>query len=313
MPWRILVSAPYFLPVVEDYRSQLETAGLELVLADVSERLSEEELLPLVPTIDGAICGDDQFTERVFKAAPQLTVISKWGTGIDSIDTMAAARLGIKVCNTPNAFTDCVADSTLGYILNFARRLYAMDHDVRSGKWTKPDSVTLRECTLGVVGVGNIGKAVVRRAVAFGMHIVGCDPVPLPEVFLAETGLKPVSLDELLELSDFVTLHCDLNPTSYRLIDEAQFNLMRANAYIINTSRGPVIKEAALIAALRTNKIAGAALDVFENEPLPNDSPLRQMSNCLLAPHNSNSGVAARKRVHESTITNLLAGLKEAN
>ena len=312
MPWRILVSAPYFLPVVEDYRSQLETAGLELVLADVSERLSEEELLPLVPTIEGAICGDDQFTERVLKAAPQLRVISKWGTGIDSIDTTAAARLGIKVCNTPNAFTDCVADSTLGYILNFARRLYAMDHDVRSGKWTKPDTVTLREGSLGVVGVGNIGKAVVRRAVAFGMNIVGYDPVPLPEVFLAETGLKPVSLDELLELSDFVTLHCDLNPTSYHLIDEAQFNLMRANAYIINTSRGPVIKEAALIAALRTNKIAGAALDVFESEPLPDDSPLRQMTNCLLAPHNSNSGVAARKRVHESTITNLLAALKDA-
>jgi D-3-phosphoglycerate dehydrogenase len=145
------------------------------------------------------------------------------------------------------------------------------------------------------------------------MTIISYDPVPLPEVFLTETGLKPVSLVQLLQLSDFVSLHCDLNPTSYHLLDHAQFNLMRANAYIINTSRGSVICEAALIAALRIGKIAGAALDVFETEPLPGDSPLRQMRNCLLAPHNSNSGVTAKRRVHESTISNLLSGLNETN
>jgi D-3-phosphoglycerate dehydrogenase / 2-oxoglutarate reductase len=313
MTWRVLISAPYFLPVVEEYRSQLEAAGLELVLANVCERLSEEELLPLVPTIHGAICGDDQFTERVLEAAPQLRVISKWGTGIDSIDTDAASRLGIKVCNTANAFTDCVADSTLGYILNFARRLDQMDQDIRRGNWIKPDAVTLRECTLGIVGVGNIGKAVIRRAIAFGMTVVSYDPVPVPETFLTETGLNPISLQELLKLSDFVTLHCDLNPTSYHLIDRPQFDLMRPGAYLINTSRGAVVNEPALVAALRDGRIAGAALDVFENEPLPSDSPLRQMSNCLLAPHNSNSGLAAKKHVHESTINNLLAGLKRTS
>src|SRR5688572_28441225 len=137
MTWRVLISAPYFLPVVEEYRSQLGAAGVEIVLANVSERLSEEELLPLVPTIHGAICGGDQFTERVLNAASLLRVISKLGTGIDSIDTAAATRLGIKVYYTVNAFTDCVADSTLGYILNFARRLYAMDLDIRRGRWIK--------------------------------------------------------------------------------------------------------------------------------------------------------------------------------
>jgi len=310
MTWRVLISAPYLLPVIEEYRSQLETAGVELVLADVSERLSEEELLPLVATIHGAICGGDQFTERVLKSAPQLRVISKWGTGIDAIDVAAATRLGIKVCNTPDAFTDCVADSTLGYILNFARRLYKMDQDIRRGQWVKRDAITLRECTLGVVGVGNIGKAVVRRAVAFGMTVVGYDPVSLPETFLAETGLKPLSLPEVLRSSDFVTLHCDLNPASYRLIDRDEFELMRPGAYLINTSRGAVINESALVAALRSGTIAGAALDVFETEPLPSDSPLRHMDNCLLAPHNANSGLAAKKRVHESTIKNLLEHLE---
>jgi phosphoglycerate dehydrogenase-like enzyme len=310
---KILISAPYFLPVVEHYRSRLEAEGLELVIADVRERLSEQELLPLVSMIHGAICGDDEFTERVLHAAPHLKVISKWGTGIDSIDTKAAARQGIRVFNTPDAFTDCVADSTLGYILNFARQLFRMDHDVRSGKWVKPDAVTLRECTLGVIGVGNVGKAVVRRSVAFGMTVLGCDPVAVPESFLAATGLKLVSMHELLESSDFVTLHCDLNPTSYHLIDYPQFDMMRPTTYLINTSRGPVINEQALSEALERGKIAGAALDVFESEPLPADSPLRRMNNCLLAPHNANSGLAAKKRVHESTVHNLLTGLKQSN
>jgi len=313
MTWTVLITAPYFLPVVEHYRSQLEAEGLELVISDVRERLSEEELLPLVPAIHGAICGDDQFTARVLQAAPHLQVISKWGTGIDSIDTNAAARLGIRVFNTPNAFTDCVADSTLGYILNFARQLYRMDTDVRSGKWYKPDAVTLRECTLGVIGVGNIGKAVVRRAVAFGMTVLGCDVIAVSETFCAETDLKLVSMDELLKSSGFVTLHCDLNPTSYHLIDRPQLDSMRSTAYLINTARGRVINEQALVEALRSGDIAGAALDVFESEPLPCDSPLRKLNNCLLAPHNANSGLAARKRVHESTIQNLLTGLKHPN
>lgn len=312
MTWKILISAPYFLPVVEDYRSQLEAQGCELVIAGVRERLSEAELLTLVPTMHGAICGDDQFSERVLQAAGHLKVISKWGTGIDSIDTDAATRLGILVCNTPDAFSDCVADSTLGYILNFARQLFRMDQDIRSGKWIKRDAVTLRECTLGVIGVGNIGKAVIRRAVAFGMTVVGYDPVAVPQSFLDETGLKAVSLPELLRSSDFVTLHCNLNPGSYRLIDRPQFELMKLTAYLINTSRGPVVSEAALVDALQNGHIAGAALDVFETEPLPADSPLRQLNACLLAPHNSNSGLAAKKRVHESTIQNLLAGLKQA-
>jgi len=313
MTWRVLISAPYFLPVVEQYRSQLEAEGLELVIADVKERLSEEELLPLVSSIHGAICGDDQFTERVLQAAPSLKVISKWGTGIDSIDTNAAARLKIRVCNTKDAFTDCVADSTLGYILNFARELFRMDQDIRKGRWAKPDTVTLRECTLGVIGVGNIGKAVVRRAVAFGMTVLGCDPVPVAEPFRAETGLKLVAMNELLKSADFVTLHCDLNVTSYHLIDHPQLASMRSRAYLINTSRGPVVNEPALIEALESGTIAGAALDVFESEPLPFDSPLRKLNNCLLAPHNANSGRAARQRVHESTIRNLLTGLKQAN
>lgn len=313
MTWRILISAPYMLPVVEEFRSRLEAEGLEIIRAEVRERLCEEELLAVVGTLDGVICGDDEFTERVLRrAAPRLKVISKWGTGIDSIDKSAAAQLGISVYNTPDAFTDPVADTVLGYMLCFARRLPWMDEDIRRGLWAKPDAVSLRECTLGVVGVGNIGRAVVRRARAFGMEVLGNDPLPVSRSFLDETKLKLVSLRALLAEADFVSLNCDLNPTSFHLIGRDELAHMRPTAYLINTARGAVVDEPALVAALDARRIAGAALDVFEIEPLPAESPLRAFRNCLLAPHNANNGRAARMRVHESTIANLLRGLRAA-
>jgi D-3-phosphoglycerate dehydrogenase len=311
MTWRVLISAPYMLPVLDEYRPRLEAEGVEIVRVHVRERLSEEELLPVVETIDGVICGDDQFTERVLRCAPRLKVISKWGTGIDSIDTRAAARLGIRVCNTPDAFTDPVADTVMGYILCFARKLPWMDQDIRRVMWSKSDAVSLRECTLGVVGVGDIGKAVVRRARAFGMTLLGSDPAQVSASFIDETGLRLVPLRALLEDADFVSLHCDLNPTSYHLIGRAELAVMRSSAYLINTARGPVVDESALVDALSERRIAGAALDVFEIEPLPTNSPLRALDNCLLAPHNANSDLAARRRVHESTITNLIRALRE--
>jgi D-3-phosphoglycerate dehydrogenase / 2-oxoglutarate reductase len=312
MKRRVLISAPYMLPVVERFRARLEAEAVEIVTAKVRERLSEAELLPLVAEIDGVICGDDQFTEKVFRRAPRLKIISKWGTGIDSIDLRAARRAGVRVFNTPNAFTDPVADTALGYILCFARRLPWMDADVRRGRWRKPPAAALRECTLGIVGVGNIGRAVARRAAAFGINILGADPAPVPAAFVEETGIDLVPLPLLLAASDFISLHCDLNPTSFHLIGEAEFGLMRSSAFLINTSRGAVIDEAALVAALRAGEIAGAALDVFEVEPLPPDSPLLKMDNCLLAPHNSNSSPAAWESVHESTVANLLRGLRDA-
>lgn len=312
MKWRVLISAPYMLPVLEKFRRRLEAEGLEIVTVPVRERLSEEELLAVVETIDGAVCGDDQFTERVLRHAPRLRVISKWGTGIDSIDVRAAAELGIQVCNTTNAFTDAVADTALGYVLCFARRLPWMDRDIRRRLWVKPDAISLAECVLGVVGVGHIGKGVIRRARAFGMTVLGTDPVAVSDSFIEETGLSMVSLNGLLTESDFVSLHCDLNPTSWHLIGRAELRSMRESAYLINTARGPLVDEQALIGALSERRISGAALDVFEIEPLPDDSPLRAMDNCLLAPHNANNSPAARSRVHETTIANLLRGLREA-
>jgi D-3-phosphoglycerate dehydrogenase len=308
--WRVLVSAPYMQsPVLERFQQLFADNSVEIVVPPVRERMSAAELLEWVGDIDGVICGDDQFTEQVLRAAPRLKVISKWGTGIDSIDRAAAARLGIAVHNSPGAFTMPVADTVLGYVLCLARRLPWMDRDMRAGLWQKAPGQALAETTLGVIGVGNIGKAVVRRALAVGMRVLGNDVVEMPAEFLAETGVEMLSKDELLAQADFVSLNCDLNPTSFHLMDEREFALMKPTAAVINTARGPIVAEPALVRALQDGVIAGAALDVFEVEPLPADSPLRRLDNVLLAPHNANSRPAAWERVHQNTIQNLLAEL----
>jgi D-3-phosphoglycerate dehydrogenase len=312
MTWKVLVSAPYMLPVIDRFQARLKTENVELVPAKVRERLSEEELLGVIGDYDGIICGDDRITRRVLDAAPRLKVISKWGTGIDSIDAAAAAERGIPVGRTPNAFSEPVADTVLGYMLNFARKLNQMDQNIRQGQWEKPNLVALNECVLGVVGVGDCGKAVVRRAVAFGMRILGNDTAALPPAFINETGIEMVSLASVLREADFVSLNTDLNPTSYHLISDEQLDMMKSSAFLINASRGPVIDEPALVRALQRKTIAGAALDVFEDEPLPPDSALRKLDNCLFAPHNANSSPMAWERVHENTVKNLLDGLKAA-
>jgi D-3-phosphoglycerate dehydrogenase len=306
----VLFSAPYMLPFLDRFRPIFERAGVELIVPEVRERLEETELLKYAGQFDAAICGDDQYTARVLEAcAPRLKVISKWGTGVDSIDIEVAARFGVKVYRTLNAFTLPVADTVLGCILAFARCLPWMDKAVKAGEWGKLPVRSLSECTLGVVGVGTIGKAVIQRARAFGMELLGNDIIEIDHVFLTENGVRMTSLDSLLSNSDFVSLNCDLNPTSFHLINTRTLSLMRPTAVLINTARGPVVDETALVAALQAGTIAGAALDVFEVEPLPAESPLRKMDNVLLAPHNANSSPVAWERVHWNTIHNLLSGL----
>ena len=306
----VLFSAPYMIPYRERFKPVFEHFGINLVEPEVHERLSEEELLVLAGHFDGAICGDDRFTERVMeKCLPRLKVISKWGTGIDSIDRAAAARMGIQVRNTTNAFTLPVSDSVLGYMLCFARRLPWMDRAVKRGEWDKIPGRSLSECTLGVVGVGNVGKAVLRRARAFGMKLLGNDIVPVAPDFIAENGVEMTSLEDLLERSDFISTNCDLNPTSFHLMNRERFAMVKRGAVLINTARGPIVEEKALLEALRDGRISGAALDVFEEEPLPADSPLRSMDQVMLAAHNANSSPQAWERVHWNTIRNLLEGL----
>lgn len=306
----VLMTAPYMIPFLDRFRPVLAGYGIDLIVPDVEERMEEEDILKYAGQFDGTICGDDRYTARVIEAClPRLKVISKWGTGVDSIDAEACSRFGVKLGRTPNAFTTPVADTVLGYMLAFARRGPWMDREMKSGKWQKIPGKALSELTLGVIGVGNIGKAVTRRAKAFGMKVFGTDIIDVDHVFVSETGIEITDLHFLLSNSDFVSVNCDLNPTSHHLINADTLALMKPTAILINTARGPIVEEKALVAALSSGQVGGAALDVFEFEPLPFDSPLLKMDNVLLAPHNSNSSPTAWERIHWSTIKNLVEGL----
>ncbi|KXK13052.1 MAG: putative oxidoreductase [Chloroflexi bacterium OLB14] len=306
----ILMTAPYMIPFLDRFKPEFAKYGIDLIVPDVQERMEEADLLKYAGQFDGTICGDDRYTAKVIQAcSPRLKVISKWGTGVDSIDAQACEKFNVKLGRTPNAFTTPVADTVLSYMLAFARNTPWMDKEMKNGKWEKISGKTLSESVLGVIGLGNIGKAVTRRAKAFGMKVLGTDIIDIDHVFISETGIEMTGLASLLGQADFVSVNCDLNPTSHHLMNVDTFALMKANAILINTARGPIVKEKDLISALSSKQIGGAALDVFEFEPLPQDSPLLKMDNVLLAPHNSNSSPAAWERVHWNTIKNLVEGL----
>jgi len=241
----------------------------------------------------------DTVDEALLDAAPDLRAISNYAVGTDNVDLEAATARGIPVGNTPDVLTDATADLAFALLLALARRLPEGERDVREGQWVtfEPDrnlGAEVTGATLGIVGFGRIGKAVARRAEGFGMEIL-------------HTG--DVELEELLERSDFVTLHCPLTPETRHLIDEAALDRMKPTALLVNTARGPIVDAAALERALHERAIAGAALDVTDPEPLPADHPLLEAPNLLVVPHVGSATVRTRHKMTEIAVDNLLAAL----
>lgn len=309
---RVLCTAPYFRPVPERYAAVFRKHGIEYDSPFVAQHLAEAQLLDIIERYDGVVAGDDEFTARVIEkgARARLKVIAKWGVGINAIDSAAAERHGVAVRRSPGILSDAVADQTWGYILMLARHLHESDRRVRAGQWVKLAGVGLRGRTLGIIGVGDIGRQVALRAAPFGMALLGNDVRPIDQAFLAGSGMRMVSKQELLKSSDFVVLACDLNPTSHHILGSADFLLFRRSAFVVNIARGALIDEPALIQALRDGAIAGAALDVYEEEPLPADSPLRTLDNLLLNCHNAFNADTAVAAVSENTVRQLLLVLK---
>lgn len=308
--FKVLISAPYLIPFLDRFRPMLEARDCESLVVEVKERLEESDLLEIISDIDGVVCGDDRFTARVIGSGKKLKVLSKWGTGIDSIDQQAAEAHGVAIRNIPNAFSEPVGDSVLGWMLTFARRIIEQTDLMRAGAWEKLPGHALNEKTLGIVGLGNCGKAVARRAQAFGMDVLASDIVQPDAEFVRQHGVTMTSTEKLLQQADYVSVNCDLNPASHHIINETSIALMKPGAVLINAARGPLVAEQALIAALQEGRLHGAALDVFEDEPLSVDSPLRSMPNVLLASHNANSSPAAWERVHVRAINNMLEVLE---
>ncbi len=298
-------------------------AGLRLVQAacDVDlwtdEELppSREALLAHVTGADGLLCLlTDRVDGEVLDAAgPGLKVISNHAVGFDNIDVPAATARGIPVGNTPGILTDATADFAFALLLAAARRVAEGERFVRAGRWvTWGPSLLLgpdvHGATLGLIGFGRIGQAMARRAAGFTMHVLYHDPtLPQPP---ADLNATPVDLATLLRESDFVSLHVPLTPGTRSLINRETLALMKPTAVLINTARGPVADQAALYEALRDRRIFAAALDVTDPEPIPADSPLLTLDNCLITPHIASASVATRDKMARMAAENLLAGLR---
>lgn len=283
---KVLVSDP----IAEEGIKKLRESGFEV---DVKPALEPQALLQTIPAYDGLIVRSaTKVTREVIGAAQNLKAIGRAGIGLDNIDLEAAKERGIKILNTPGATTISVAELTIGHMLALARHIPQATASLKSGKWEKKKftGTELYGKTLGIIGVGKIGREVAKRASGMGMDLVGYDPY-IREADVRDLGLKLLPLEDLLQYADYITIHIPLTPETKRFLSEREFALMKAGARLVHCARGGVVDEKALYDALRGGKIAGAALDVFEEEP-PKDSSLLGLDNVIATPH---LGASARE------------------
>jgi glyoxylate reductase len=252
----------------------------------------------------------DKIDAEVYNAAPKLKIVSQLAVGFDNIDHAEATKRGIYVTNTPEVLTDTTADFAWALLMAVARRVVEADKYVRTGQWKvgwHPAMLTGRDVfgtTIGIVGAGRIGYAMAKRALGFDMKVLFYDVIPRPEI--EKLGAKKVDLTTLLRQSDFVTIHVPLMKETHHFINEEKLRLMKKTAYIINNSRGPVVDEKALHMALKEGWIAGAGLDVFEQEPTPMNNPLLKLENVVVAPHISSASLETRAKMSEMVAGNLV-------
>ncbi|MBW3541408.1 MAG: phosphoglycerate dehydrogenase, partial [Planctomycetes bacterium] len=267
------------------HQQMLADAGFELIDAPRELDLSNADILVnLLADSDAILAGSEPYTHRVLDSLPKLRAICRTGVGYDAIDLSACDELGIVVTITPGVNHHSVAEHTIALLMGVARGFPELDRKVRDGRWNRTARPRVMGSTLGLVGLGRIGQAVATRAVGLGMNVIAFEPFPNRE-FCEKWRIELVSVDELLDRSDYVSLHCPMSPENHHLIGERTLAKMKPGAVLINTARGPLVDEKALCTALRSGRLRGAGLDVFEIEPLPLDSPLLSLPNVLLAGH----------------------------
>jgi lactate dehydrogenase-like 2-hydroxyacid dehydrogenase len=290
-------------------------AHCEVELWDSDLPIPRDVLLEKVADKDGIYCLlTERINDELLDAAPKLKVVSQMAVGFDNIDVAACTRRGIPVGNTPGVLTETTADFTWALLMAAARRVVEGVEYVRTGQWVTwgpmllmgPD---LYGATLGIVGMGRIGQAVARRAMGFGMRILYTDAQPIASAE-QEFGATFVSTEQLLAESDFVTLHVNLTPQTYHMIDREALRQMKPTAILVNAARGGCVDPDALVEALRSGEIAYAALDVTEPEPLPADHPLVHLPNCIIVPHIASASIATRTKMATMAADNLLAGVR---
>ena len=289
---RVLISPTTLAGVQASFVDVLKAEGFELVFHGHKSQLDEEKTLEALKGIDASLAGSEPYNERVFAANPQLKVVARVGVGYDAVDLVAATRHGVVVATTPNTNQGAVAEHTFAMMLALTKNLVSQHIGTREGRWPRGANIPMRGRTLGIAGLGRIGKAMATRAKAFEMKVIAHDPFP-DTAWAKANDVALVSLEQLFRESDFLSLHMPALPETMNLVNSKTLALMKPTAYLINTSRGAVIDEAALYEALKAKRIAGAGLDVFAVEP-PGDSPLLKLDNVVLTPHAA--GVDLRSR-----------------
>lgn len=292
---------------IDSFRATIRDLGLEITTPDIVQILTEDELIELLPRFDGWIIGDDPATRRVFEAgvAGKLKAAVKWGAGVDNVDFAACKDLGIPVINTPGMFGREVADIALGYVIALARHTFEIDRLVKAGSWVKPPGISLAGKTVGLVGYGDIGRNVAKRLHVADMNVIVYDPFCKPDDAAEIKFAKwPESISEL----DFIVFTCALTETNRHMLGGKEFAMVKSGVRVINVARGPLIDEGALIDAFAKGVVHSAALDVFEIEPLPSDSQLRELGDrCIFGSHNSSNTIEAVERTSLKALE-LIAG-----
>lgn len=309
---RILITCPPMLGMMAELAPLIAETGWETHCPEVVQTLSEAELKDLVPGFDGWIIGDDPATREVLHAGKRgaLRAAVKWGVGVDNVDFAAAEELGLPVVNTPGMFGREVADLAMSYIVALARETFAIDRGVRQSSWPKPRGISLASCTLGLVGFGDIGRNLAKRAMAAEMEIIAYDPAFTPTTELE--AVVPARWPERLGECDFIAFTCALTAENRHLLSRETLATAKDGVRIVNVARGPLIDTGALVAALATGKVHSVALDVMEIEPLPADSELRRFEHCVFGSHNGSNTEQAVRATSERAVELLVEFLRQS-
>lgn len=292
MPRAMIAPAP-LAALQGEFLATLKRAGFELVYPTKLTQMIEEDVLSQLKGVSACLAGSEPYTRKVFESLPELKVIARAGVGYDAVDVTAATDHGVVVAIAPGTNQDSVAEHTFLLILALARNLIAQHQPIKEGKWPRKANLPLRGRVLGLVGLGRIGKSVAMRGIAFGMKVMAYEPYP-DKAFIEKHGIKLTTLEEVLRNGDYVSLHLPAMAETRHLINARTLALMKPTAYLVNTARGAIIEEKALVEALRNEKLAGAGLDVFEDEPPASDHPLLKLDNVVFTAHTA--GVDTQSR-----------------
>lgn len=308
MKKKILISHPWTvesIPHLSDFVKQLEDRMCEVVFFPDTATMSEADIVKWIPGCYAHVCGGVQWTAKAMESAPDLKIIARIGVGYETVDIPAATARGIAVTTTPGAGAETVSEFAFGMIMALSRAILRNDRIVRKGGWKSINGPSIYRKTLGIVGFGLIGRQLAKWARGFDMKVVAFDPVQ-DSKYAADNGIRYLPLDRLLAESDYVSLHLPFTPDSKNLIGEKELSLMKPSAFLVNAARGGIVDEKALYDALKKGALAGAALDVFDKEPVSMDNPLLSLDNVIVAPHMAGSSLEGLDSIFGAATRNVL-------